>query len=512
VRIVNLLHFTEHHRYSVYRDFALSSLQSSMLTHMYQPIVGTSAVGLYYTLYRQVAEEKSGYSPLELHRRLLLLTGMEGESGRRDWIEQTSRLEAVGLLRTARHYVEAGDEYVYVYRLYAPLDPVEFFRNQHLTLLLRDKIGKYMVLALKDELLGPEPEELAGTPSEDLSMPFYELFRLNAFAVDPEFEAAVEQTAAARLDAARPEIAPKGFGYADIMTRFPRESRNRPFVENLKYEPEQLAAINFVARKYGLGLQETCRLLDEDGVFREDGSLDVELLQYKANLIYRQGKRREESRLRSLARARADGEEAGGERQEHVVEMQYYLEVPALLQGECNEHQYNFILRNEPYTFVLQKFFPKGPVPDGVLDIFEKIDLTYKLSDPVINVIIHYTYVTRRSWSKSSLEQIASDMLGRQIETYEQAVQFVRERIKLKKKLEAKEKAAEETAAGKAPGAAARGAGRGRRGSAGGAAGKAKPQIPVAQPAQGTEVSPERLEEILRKAQKLDEMFNNRKS
>ncbi|WP_231571112.1 hypothetical protein [Gordoniibacillus kamchatkensis] len=82
MRIANLLHFTEHHRYSVYRDFALSALQSSMLTHMYQPIVGLSAVGLYHTLYRQVAEAQSGYSPLELHRRLLLLTGSEGEAGR----------------------------------------------------------------------------------------------------------------------------------------------------------------------------------------------------------------------------------------------------------------------------------------------------------------------------------------------------------------------------------------------------------------------------------------------
>ncbi|WP_231571111.1 DnaD domain protein [Gordoniibacillus kamchatkensis] len=402
-----------------------------------------------------------------------------------------------------------------MYRLFAPLDPAEFFRNQHLTLLLRDKIGKYMVLALKDELLAAQPDELAGTPSEDLSMPFYELFRLNAFAVDPEFEAAVEQTAASGPGPDRPELAPKGFGYADIIQRFPRESRNRPFVESFKYEPEHLAAVNFVARKYALGLQETCRLLDEDGVFREDGSLDVELLQYRANLFYRQSKRRDESRQRSLARAReAGGEAVGGERQEHNVEMQYYLEVPALLQGECNEHQYNFILRNEPYTFVLQKFFPKGPVPDGVLDIFEKIDLTYKLNETVINVIIHYTYVSRRSWSKSSLEQVASDMLGRQIETYEQAVQFVRERLKLKQKLEAKERAAEEVAAAgkdvvRSGSGAIRGAGRGAR-TGGAAAAKAKPHIPVAQSARGSTLSEEKREEIRRVAKELDQVLNKR--
>lgn len=516
VRITNLLHFTEHHRYCVYRDFALSVLARSVLTHMYQPIVGLAAISLYETLYRQVAADRTGYSALEQHRRLLLLTGSEGEAGRKEWLELTSRLEAIGLLQTSRKFLPAGEEYVFEYRLFAPLDSAEFFRNQHLTLLLRDKIGKYMVLALRDELIAQEPEELAGAQNEDLSIPFYELFRLNTYTVDPELEDAVQQTAAARSGEARPELAPKGFSYEDIMLRFPRGSRNRPFVEQLRFEPDQLAAINFVARKYSLGLQETCRLLDEDGVFREDGTLEIDLLQHKANLFYRQDKKREEGRMRTLARTR-DGQQRDGEgapaeeRQEQIVEMQYYLEVPSLLQGECNEHQYNFILRNEPYTFVLEKFFPKGPVPDGVLDIFEKIDLIYKLNREVINVIIHYTYVTRRSWSKSSLEQVASDMLGRQIETYEQAVQFVRERVKLKQKLEAKERAAEEGGGARSSGTGRGGSGSGGRGRSGVTAAKPKPQIPVAQSGQGASVSAERLEEIRRMAKELDEELNNRK-
>jgi replication initiation and membrane attachment protein len=522
-----LLHFTEHHRFSVYRDFALSVLQESMLTLMYQPIVGMAAVGLYYTLYRQVGERQAGYSPLEQHRRLLLLSGSEGEAGRRDWIELTSRLEAVGLLRTERHYAADGEEYVYVYRMSAPLEAAEFFRNQHLTLLLRDKIGKYMLLALKSEMTAAEPAELSGTQSEDLSMPFYELFRLNTYAVDPELEQALEETAAAAQTKASAGPAPlKGFDYAEIIGRFPRSSRNRPFVENLKFEKEQLAAINYVVRKYGLGLAETCRLLNEDDVFREDGTLDIDFLQHKANLDYLQGRRREEQRTLSLARAQEAKQEgsgavggsgdSGSDKQEQTVEMAYYLEVPELLQGKCDVHQYNFVLRNEPYTDVVKYYFTGGVVPTGVLDMLGVLNLTYKLNEEVLNVLLHYSHVTRRSWSRSSLEQVASDMLGRQIETYEQAVQFVRERLKLKLKLEAKEKAVENGAAGARGGSRAAGAaGRGRSSGGGsGAAGaaRAKPQIPVARPAEsGAAVSPERLEEIRRKAKKLDEVFNNRK-
>ena len=36
---------------------------------------------------------------------------------------------------------------------FAPLGPNEFFRNQHLTLLLRDKVGKFMLLSLREDLL-----------------------------------------------------------------------------------------------------------------------------------------------------------------------------------------------------------------------------------------------------------------------------------------------------------------------------------------------------------------------
>src|SRR5690606_25990461 len=91
------------------------------------------------------------------------------------------------------------------------------------------------------------------------------------------------------------------FDYADIITRFPRQSKNRGFVENLKYEPEQLAALNYVAIKYDLTLSELCRLLDEDGVFTANGELSLETLQHRANLTFRQDIHREEVRIKALS-------------------------------------------------------------------------------------------------------------------------------------------------------------------------------------------------------------------
>jgi replication initiation and membrane attachment protein len=435
MRITNLHHFTENHRFCIYRDFSLSGLDYRMLSTIYQPMIGAFAVGLYTTLYQQLPSEKMGYSPLEQQRKLFFSLELEhGERGRKFLAEQSSKLEAVGLLQTSRRFIEANDDYIYEYQLSEPLAPHEFFKNQHLTLLLRDKVGKHMVLYLRDELIAEEPEEIRQTSSENLSVPFYELFSLNTKVIDYELEQALYQTASTRATESKLDVTTKGFAYEDIIMRFPRQSRNRSYVENIRFRPDQLAGINIVARKYHLTLQDLCRLLDEDAVFDEEGGLQIDLLQYKANLIFRQVKTRDEKVERHLHRAEelSRGQEESGMQEEQPVEMAFYLDAPQIFQGQCDVHQYNMILRNEPHTLVLKRFFPQGSVPDGVLDIFQKIDLNYKLPEEVINVLIHFIHADRRSWAKASIEAVASDLLGKRIDTYEQAVQYVRDKAKFK--------------------------------------------------------------------------------
>ncbi|WP_409347275.1 helicase DnaB [Paenibacillus sp. MBLB4367] len=509
MRMTNMHHFTEHHRFCVYRDFALSGMDYRMLTNIYQPMIGAFAVGVYTTLYQQLAGEKAGFSELEQQRRLFLSLELEpGERGRKFFVEQTSKLEAVGLLQTSRRFMQESEDYIYEYQLAQPLSPNEFFKNQHLTLLLRDKVGKYMVLSLRDHLIAEEPEELAASQAEQLSVPFYDLFRLNTQVIDYELEQALYQTAPARQTKAALDVTSKGFDYSEIIMRFPRGSRNRVCVEALKFRTDQLAAVNIVAKKYHLSLQETCRLLDEDGVFDEEGELQIDLMQYKANLFFRQDKRRDEQAERYVRKMEAidggrssamasstEGEpssETNPDEAERTVEMAFYLEVPTIFQGQCNVHQYNMLLRNEPYTLVLKRYFAQGSVPDGVLDIFEKIDLNYKLHEEVINVLIHFIHADRRSWAKSSIEAVASDMLGKQIVSYEQAVDYIREKMRFR-----------EQAAARAAQEKDRRPGYSQRGTRGG--GKQKPQIPmVANEPNDTPVTQEELEEIRRKAQRLE--------
>jgi replication initiation and membrane attachment protein len=493
MRITNMLHFSEYHRFYVMRDFSLSSLDMKMLSSIYQPMIGAYAVSLYQTLFQQLPAEKVGCSPMEQQRKLFLALELEtGERGRKYFIEQTSKLEAVGLLRTDRRFAEASDDYVYAYTLFAPLSPNEFFKNQHLTLLLRDKVGKYMVFSLRDELVVPELDELRDANSENLSVPFYELFHLNSQVIDVDLEEAFFE-AAAKPAAAKPELTNKGFQYSDIIMHFPRQSENRVFVERLKYETEQMAQINFVAKKYGLFLTDMCRLLDEDGVFEPDGSLNLELLQHHANQSFRQDKKRGEERSRYLSKVDQMREQPDRDKPaaDKKVEMEFYLEVPDIFQGECNQHQYNYILRNEPYTFLLEKIFSKGTVPDGLLDTLAKVDLNYRLNEEVINVLIHFIYVNKRSWAKNSIEASVTDMLGKQVSTFEQAVQYIREYAKFK-----------ERQSGKGTSGSGGGTGRGRSNSRQ----PQKPALPIVGDGGGTakQLTASEREELRRKALQLD--------
>src|SRR5690625_2353688 len=183
MRITNPLHFTEQHRFSVYRDFSLSPLDYKMLATVYQPIVGALAIGLYTQLFQQLPAEQVGYSELDLQRALFLAVDLKpGEQGRRVLAEQASRLEAVSLMETSRCHFP-NDESVYLYRLQKPLDPYEFFQTQHLALLLRDKLGDAPFRALQSgfqsETSAEEKFNDQAVFVEDVTIPFYEWFQLD---------------------------------------------------------------------------------------------------------------------------------------------------------------------------------------------------------------------------------------------------------------------------------------------------------------------------------------------
>lgn len=269
-------------------------------------------------------------------------------------------------------------------------------------------------------------------------------------------------------------------------------------MEQLRFDHEQLGIVNYVVNKFNLSVQDVCRLLDEDDIFSPQGQLILDDLQHKASMQFRQTKKRHEQQTVQAAKVVAlrqhmeepeRKEDSGEPPVEHGVQMEYYVEVPPQFMTKCDIHQYNMMLRNEPYTRLLQTFFP-GAVPDNLIDIFEKIDLSYKLPGEVINVLIHYLMALLVSGgeqriNRNFVEAIASNMLLKQVNSYEKAVQYIRDQAKVKGK----------QAAG-AAGTRTRTYGKGT---------KAKPEIPIVQDisTDGDAVSEEEFEEMMRFAQQM---------
>ena len=89
-------------------------------------------------------------------------------------------------------------------------------------------------------------------------------------------------------------------------------------------------------------------------------------------------------------------------------------------------------MRNEPHTRFLHRFFP-GAVPDWIERSFERIDLNYRLPAPVINVLIHYVIGMNDAQrvTKTFIEAVVSNMLVKQVDTFEKAVTYVREQVQV---------------------------------------------------------------------------------
>ncbi|MBB6670951.1 DnaD domain protein [Cohnella nanjingensis] len=508
MRVSNRLEFTENHRYTAYRDFALSGLERKVLTHLYQPMVGAFAVGLYLLLYHHLGDDRTGYAPAESQRKLFLGLDLElNAAGRKALIEHASKLEAVGLLQVYRQHDPASEETLYEYVLIRPLAPPEFFANLHLSLLLRDKIGKPALLELRESLVAEQPAGLARFMNrEEVTVPFYELFSINPAKIDPELEAALAETAPTREAGKQPAL-PERIRHSDMLLRFPRGSANRGYVERLGHAPESMAQINYLAYKYDIDIPEISRLLDEDGIFRTDGTLRWDELQARANLIYRQDRKRGEERERYLARtdgtdrAESGNDEAPSESEDAPSSVPP-LAVPERFGLSVTVELYNQMLRREPYTRMLERYFP-GTVPDAFVRIFERIDLNYKLPEPVINVLIHYVLGMNHSQrlTKSFIDSIATNMLAKGIDTFDKSVLYIGEQEKLNQTLERRRRGEEEPAAAGAKGMGG-GSSRSRNGQP-----RRKPAMPVVED-RGSE--PDMSEEELTNMRELARKLKNR--
>ena len=130
-------------KYIVINKTILTDQDRKFLVSLYEPIIGANAISLYFTLWRDL-DRYSLVSIDYTHHHLMTIQKSNLENIK---LARKS-LEAVGLLRT---YFEAGEPNNYVYELYSPMNPKEFFQNPILNVVLYNNIGSSEYELLKKE-------------------------------------------------------------------------------------------------------------------------------------------------------------------------------------------------------------------------------------------------------------------------------------------------------------------------------------------------------------------------
>ena len=120
-------------KYKVINKTILSDVDKKNLISFYMPIIGSLAVSLYLILWQDLSL-KEEESEEEIHQHLISLLNDTKENVQSAFYS----LEAVGLLKT---YVKPGDVKSYIYELYSPLLPSEFFNHPILNMVLYSNIG-----------------------------------------------------------------------------------------------------------------------------------------------------------------------------------------------------------------------------------------------------------------------------------------------------------------------------------------------------------------------------------
>ena len=112
----------------------LSDNDRKIISMLYQPIMGSIATSLYYTLWADLNKSEL-LSNEYTHHHLMTSLRIKMDA----IITARKKLESIGLVKT---FIKKGESNSYVYELYSPISASEFFNHPILNIVLYNNIGK----------------------------------------------------------------------------------------------------------------------------------------------------------------------------------------------------------------------------------------------------------------------------------------------------------------------------------------------------------------------------------
>lgn len=361
-----------------------------LLTMLYQPIIGYSAVSLYLSLIDDLDSSERMSGDLN-HHHLMAMMQLRLE----DILVAREKLEAVGLLKT---YMKKGNVNHYVYLLYSPISANEFFNHPILNIVLYNNIGKKEYDKRLEFFKVPK---INLKDYEDISSNFNDVFESSSL---KPFEAidSIETKNKAKITL-RPEI-----DFNLLISSIPDSMvSSRCFTEDVKELIQSLAFI------YHIDTQNMQSLVRS--YINEKGLID-------------------RAELRKSARNFYQFEHIGNLPTLIYQKQPDYLKKPAGDTSKWAKMVYTFE-NTSPYDYLKSKYQGAEPTKRD-LKLIEDLMIEQKLSSGVVNVLISYALkVNNQKLNRSYLETIAGQWKRLKIETVEEAMRFTEKEYKKMKKI-----------------------------------------------------------------------------
>lgn len=378
----------------VYNKTILNNSDRNLLIMLYQPIIGSDAVNLYFTLW-SFLDKNEVMSCEWTHHHLMLNMALK-----MDIIKQArEKLEAIGLIKT---YLKTGDINNYVYELYSPMSAYDFINNSILGILLFNSIGDTEYNKILNYFKMPKVSLEAYT---DISSNFNDTFEISSLS---PLEVVID-------DIKRKNTATMNLTYSldinEILTSIPEEILN--IKGTTKEIKELILKLSYV---YNLNEENVVDIIMNS--INEKRLIDKNLLRENAKSFY---KFENNGKLPNLV----------------------YKKQPESLRANIEENSNKAKIihafeNTSPYDFLSSKY--KGVKPTKTeLGILEYLAVDLNLNPGVINVLIDYVLkINNNKLNRAFVETIASQWKRSDIKTVSAAMKIAASEYKKKNSVKRK--------------------------------------------------------------------------
>ena len=376
--------------YTVINKTIITDKDKKIISLLYQPIIGYTAVSLYYTLIDDL--DKSEVMSEDLtHHHLMSTMQLRLE----DILIAREKLEAIGLLKT---YIKKDNINQYVYLLYSPVSANEFFNHPILNIVLYNNLGKKEYEKVLNYFKTPKVNL---KDYEDITASFNDVFKSVQGTV-MEINNDITKVDSNNI------LINKGVDFNLLMSSIPESSINpKCFNDETK---ELINNLSFIYDLDSLALQGLVR----DSI-NEKGLIDKTTLRKNARNYYQFDN---SGNLPTLIYNRQPD----------------YLKKPKGDNSKWAQMVYTFE-NITPYQLLKAKY--KGAEPtDRDKKLIESLLIDQKLNPGVVNVLISYVLkINNEQLKKSYVETIAGQWKRLNIETVDDAMRVAeKEHKKYRKK------------------------------------------------------------------------------